>query len=97
MRWMSPFEGNPILMQCISTMSRIYQTPTFLLTLKSAGLKTVRSACSLSTVIRMQRSDFVGKNGTAEWIPPRLTRFGLVSAMNGAIWWMTFSGELRWA
>ncbi len=85
------------LMQCISTMSRIYQTPTFLLTLKSAGLKTVRSACSLSTDIRMQRSISWGKMGTAEADPPRLTRFGLCPAMNGAIRWMTFSGELRWA
>jgi hypothetical protein len=42
--------------------------------------------------------DFVGKMGTAEAdTHPRLTRFGLCPAMNGAIRWMTFSGELRWA
>lgn len=98
MRSMSPLKETRFLMQCISTMSRIYQTPTFLLTLKSAGLKTVRSARPLSTVIRMQRSISWGKMGTAEAdTHPRLTRFGLCPAMNGAIRWMTFSGELRWA
>jgi hypothetical protein len=85
MRSMSPLKETRFLMQCISTMSRIYQTPTFLLTLKSAGLKTVRSACSLSTDIRMQRSISWGKMGTAEAdTHPRLTRFGLCPAMNGA-------------
>lgn len=53
-------------MQCISTMSRIFQTVTFLLTLKSAGQKIVRSACSLLTDIRMVRSISWVKMGTAE-------------------------------
>jgi hypothetical protein len=59
-------EGTRFRMQCISTMSRIFQTATFLLTLKSAGQKTVRSACSLSTDIRMECSISLGKMGTAE-------------------------------
>ncbi len=43
--------------------------------------------------------DFVGKNGYCRsgYPTPRLTRFGLCPAMNGAIRWMTFSDELRWA
>lgn len=59
-------EENQFLMQCISTMSRIFQTLTFLLRLKSAGLKTVRSACYLSTDIRMERLISWGKMGTAK-------------------------------
>ena len=62
------------------------------------GWKTVRSACSLSTDIHMQCSISWEKMGTAEAdTHPRLTRFGLCPDMSGAIRWMTFSGELRWA
>lgn len=65
-RSMNPLKETRFRMQCISTMSRIFQTVTFLLTLKSAGQKTVRSACSLSTDIRMEHSISWGKMGTAE-------------------------------
>jgi hypothetical protein len=59
-------EGNPILDAVHIYNVEDISDATFLLTLKSAGLKTVRSACSLSTDIRMQRSISWGKMGTAE-------------------------------
>jgi hypothetical protein len=55
-------EETRFLMQCISTMSRIYQTPTFLLTLKSAGLKTVKCVLLINGYPHAA-FDFVGKNG----------------------------------